>query len=143
MNAIADLKNLEEELNTHDYSSGIDKFRFIKKVYKIARANDLLNIRNVYDHIAREAPRQMDKEFMKMILSRLNKNKYQTPIAIFDEYWEDNMGLILKDGLSLDYSVSISDKSVFSVLLINNTLKDILLLLTVIAKRITKQQKQY
>ena len=75
MNAIADLKNLEEELNTHDYSSGIDKFRFIKKIYKVARANGLLNIRNVYDHVVKEAPRQMDKEFMKMILSRLNKNK--------------------------------------------------------------------
>lgn len=35
----------------------------------------------MYDTIVSEGARQMDKEFMKMVMSRLNKSVYQTPIS--------------------------------------------------------------
>lgn len=134
--SVKKLNELSEELSTHDSLNKFDKIKFIKKVYVVANEFGLLDLRNTFNKIVDETPRQMDKEFMKMIMSRFNKNKYQTPISVFDGYWEDNRGLILKDGLSKDYSVSIDEKSTFAVLLVNNSLKDLVLLLTVIAKRL-------
>ena len=139
MDITKDLKLLNEELNTTDLSVGLNRARFIKKIYRIVSKSEVLNFRRLYDTIVSEGARQMDKEFMKMVMSRLNKSVYQTPISVFDDYQSGNKGLLLKDGLPVDYSVSIDSKSIFAILLINNSLKDLLLLLEVIAKRIYKQ----
>lgn len=110
--------------------------RFQKKLYTLAKEAKLISIPDIFKKLNTSDARTMDLEFLKMYLSRLSEDLNKKPIVAFDNYWEFSSGVLLKEGFPQDFNLIINDDVVFTSLLINNTLEEILMLLEITLNRL-------
>lgn len=131
-----DIKDLLEDFSSNKTLYKDERyFRFLKKIFKTAKAAGALNVGFIYYALNNNSPKSMDQEFMKMYIDSLTPENTTLP-AIFTEYWEDNMGMDLIDGLPMQFNSSIKEEEVFASLVANNDLEKVLKLLDIVASRI-------
>lgn len=110
-------------------------FKFLKKIYKVAKSTGALNIGFIYYTLNNNSPKSMDLEFMKMYIDSLTPDN-STLVVMFTEYWNENMGMDLLDGLPMQFNLSIKEEEAFAALVANNDLEKVLKLLDITADRI-------
>lgn len=110
-------------------------FKFLKKIYKAAKSTGALNIGFIYYTLNNNSPKSMDSEFMKMYIDSLTPDN-STLVVMFTEYWNENMGMDLLDGLPMQFNLSIKEEEAFAALVANNDLEKVLKLLDITADRI-------
>ena len=111
-------------------------FKFLRNIYKVAKSTGALNIGFIYYTLNNNSPKSMDLEFMKMYIDSLTPDN-STLVVMFTEYWNENMGMDLLDGLPMQFNLSIKEEEVFAALVANNDLEKVLKLLDITADRIT------
>ncbi len=131
-----DLKALLEDYSSNKKHYTEDKyFKFLKKVYQTAKSTGALNIGFIYYTLNNNSPKSMDLEFMKMYIDSLTPDN-STLVVMFTEYWNENMGMDLLDGLPMQFNLSIKEEEAFAALVANNDLEKVLKLLDITADRI-------
>ena len=131
-----DLKVLLEDYSSNKKHYTKDKyFKFLKKIFKVAKSTGALNIGFIYYTLSNNSPKSMDLEFMKMYIDSLTPDN-STLVVMFTEYWNENMGMDLLDGLPMQFNLSIKEEEAFAALVANNDLEKVLKLLDITAERI-------
>lgn len=124
----------EYSINTPKETEAILKFQ--KNLYLVAKEAKLISIPDIFRKLNTNNARTMDLEFLKMYLSRLSEDLNKKPIGAFENYWESSTGILLTNGFPQDFNLMINDDAVFTSLLCNNTLEEILLLLEITLNRL-------
>lgn len=126
---------LEEYSSNKKHYTEDRYFKFLKKIYQTAKSSGALNINFLFYTLNTNSPKNMDKEFMKMYIDTITPNN-STLVAMFKDYWNENMGLDLLDGLPAQFNLAIKEEEVFASMVANNDLEKVLLLLDITADRI-------
>lgn len=129
-------KLLKEEYFTNTPKDTESILKFQKKLFQFAKGTNIISIPDIFKKLNTDNARVMDLEFLKMYLSRLSEDLNKKPIAAFENYWLNSLGILLKDGFPQDFNLIINDDAVFTSLLINNSMEEILLLLEITLNRL-------
>lgn len=128
--------NIKEEYFTNTPKDTESILKFQKKLYQFAKEAKIISIPDIFKKLNTSSARTMDLEFLKMYLSRLSEDLNKKPIGAFESYWTYSLGTSLPNGFPQDFNLMINDDIVFTSLLCNNSMEEILLLLEITLNRL-------